>query len=99
MISLAPFAISQRLQPPDKPLVSVRGNGIQRPDEALSVSRSLSQIRQQRGTQLASGAPSALLKKKFQLAVYLLIAGGGTDGREAAFVFALFVSTFPTPTH
>lgn len=44
MISLAPFAISQRLQTLDKLLVSVRGNGIQRPNEALSVFRSLSQI-------------------------------------------------------
>lgn len=44
MISLAPLAISQRLQTLDKLLVSVRGNGIQRPNEALSVFRSLSQI-------------------------------------------------------
>lgn len=55
MISLAPFAISQRLQPPDKMLVSVRGNGIQRPGEALSVFRSLSQIRLQGELQLARG--------------------------------------------
>lgn len=72
MISLAPFAISQRLQPLDKLLVSVRGNGIQRPGEALSVPRSLSQIRQQGGTRLASRAPSAFLKEKFQLAVLSL---------------------------
>lgn len=52
MISLAPFAILQRLQPPDKLPVSVRGNGIQRPNEALSVCRSLSQIRQRGETQL-----------------------------------------------
>lgn len=44
MISLEPFAILQRLQTLDKLLVSVRGNGIQRPNEALSVFRSLSQI-------------------------------------------------------
>lgn len=94
MISLAPFAISQRLQPPDKLLVSVRGNGIQRPSEALSVSRSLSQIRQQGETQLAS----AFLKKNFQLAVYLLIAGGGAD--ETGLQRLLLVSThFLTPTH
>lgn len=43
-ISLEPFAILQRLQTLDKLLVSVRGNGIQRPNEALSVFRSLSQI-------------------------------------------------------
>lgn len=98
MISLAPFAISQRLQPPDKLLVSVRGNGIQRPGEALSVSRSLSHIRQQGEPQLASRAASAFLKKKFQLAVYLLIAGGGADGR--GFQRLVFVSThFLTPTH
>lgn len=81
MISLAQFAISQRLQPPDKVLVSVRGNGIQRPGEALSVPTSLSQIRQQEEAQLASEAPNCFLKKAFQLAVYLLIAGGGADGR------------------
>ena len=63
MISLAPFAISQRLQPPDKLLVSVRGNGIQRPGEALSVSRSLSQIRQQGEPQLASGGCKRFFKK------------------------------------
>lgn len=44
MISLEPFAILQRLQTLDKLLVSERGNGIQRPNEALSVFRSLSQI-------------------------------------------------------
>lgn len=97
MISLAPFAISQRLQPPDKLLVSVRGNGIQSPGEALSVSRSLSQIRQQEETQLASGAPSCLKKKKdFQLAVYLLIAGGAAD---VGFQRHVFVSTHFPYTH
>lgn len=84
MISLAPFAISQRLQPPDKLLVSVRGNGIQSPGEALSVSRSLSQIRQQGEPQLARGAAAALKKKRrsFNWLVYLLIEGGGADGRQ-----------------
>lgn len=96
MISLAPFAISQRLQPPDKLLVSVRGNGIQSPGEALSVSRSLSQIRQQGEPQLARGAATAFKKKTFQLAVYLLIEGGGADGRQ----FQSCICThFLTPTH
>lgn len=97
MICLAPFAISQRLQPQDKPLVSVRGNGIQGPGEPLSVSRSLSQIRQQRETQLASRAPSTLLKKKFQLVVYLLIAGGGADLRDVA--RTRICAVCHTPTH
>lgn len=95
MISLAPFAISQRLQPPDKLLVSVRGNGIQRPGEALSVSRSLSQIRQQGELQLARGAASAFLKTKFQLAVYLSIAGSGADGRQ----FPSLVFVIHSPPH
>lgn len=74
MISLAPFAISQRLQPPDKLLVSVRGNGIQSPGEALSVSRSLSQIRQQGEPQLARGAAAALKKKKEEVSIGLFIS-------------------------
>lgn len=81
MISLAPFAILLRLQPPDKLLVSVQGNGIQRPSRALSVSRSLSQIRRRGETQLADGSASAL-KKEFQLTVYLLIEGGGAHGGQ-----------------
>lgn len=64
-----------------KLLVSVRGNGIQRPGEALSVSRSLSQIRPARRN--AIGRPG-FLKEKFQLVVYLLIAGGGADGKRLA---------------
>lgn len=83
MISLAPFAISQRLQPPDKLLVSVRGNGIQRPGEALSVSRSLSQIRQQEETQLASGAPSCFFKKRTFNWLFISYCGA-TDGSRVA---------------
>lgn len=98
MISLAPIAILQRLQPADKLLVSVRGNGIQRPGKALSVSRSLSQISKQGETQLASMAPSPLLKKKFQLAVYLLIAGSGADLRKAVRICICAVCFLP-PTH
>lgn len=54
-ISLALFVVSQRLQPPDKLLVSVRENAVQRPAEALSLSGSLSEIRQRGEKQLAHG--------------------------------------------
>lgn len=99
MISLAPFAISQRLQPPDKLLVSVRGNGIQRPGEALSVSRSLSQIRQQEETQLVSRAPSSFFKKRTFNWPFISWLQAVLQMEEGCKDLYLLVHTFLTPTH
>lgn len=76
MISLAPFAISQRLQPPDKGLVSVRGNGIQRPGEFPIICWESVTDKAARRNAIGQRGCKRFLKKKFQLAVYLLIAHG-----------------------